>query len=177
MYYNALSFDCCIPLLVALIVFYRFTGLAFCDMKALTYDDIQDDDKGNTWIRKARAKTGEMCIVPMLEVPRQLILKYAEHPVVKEKGVVMPVITNQKMNAYLKEIADLARIKKHLTTHVARHTFASMSLCNNVSIEVISKMLGHSDIKTTQIYAKMQDQAVYDGMATMRSKFNTLQIV
>ena len=81
------------------------------------------------------------------------------------------------MNAYLKEIADLAKIKKHLTTHVARYTFASMSLCNNVSIEVISKMLGHSDIKTTQIYAKMQDQAVYDGMATMRSKFNTLQIV
>lgn len=158
-------------------VFCCFTGLAFCDMKALTYDDIQDDDKGNTWIRKARAKTGEMCIVPMLEVPRQLILKYAEHPVVKEKGVAMPVITNQKMNAYLKEIADLAKIKKHLTTHVARHTFASMSLCNNVSIEVISKMLGHSDIKTTQIYAKMQDQAVYDGMATMRSKFNTLQIV
>lgn len=61
--------------------------------------------------------------------------------------------------------------------HVARHTFASMSLCNNVSIEVISKMLGHSDIKTTQIYAKMQDQAVYDGMATMRSKFNNVQVV
>lgn len=61
--------------------------------------------------------------------------------------------------------------------HIARHTFASMSLCNNVSIEVISKMLGHSDIKTTQIYAKMQDQAVYDGMATMRSKFGDLQVV
>lgn len=158
-------------------VFCCFTGLAFCDMKALTPYDIQNDDKGNTWIRKARAKTGEMCIIPMLEVPRQLILKYADHPVVKAKEVVMPVITNQKMNAYLKEIADLAKIKKHLTTHVARHTFASMSLCNNVSIEVISKMLGHSDIKTTQIYAKMQDQAVYDGMATMRSKFNNIQVV
>lgn len=92
-------------------------------------------------------------------------------------GVVLPVITNQKMNAYLKEIADLAKIKKNLTTHVARHTFASMSLCNNESIEVISKMLGHSDIKTTQIYAKMQDQAVYDCMATMRSKFGDLHIV
>ncbi|ROT11740.1 hypothetical protein EEL50_13185 [Muribaculaceae bacterium Isolate-105 (HZI)] len=158
-------------------VFCCFSGLAFCDMKSLTIDDIQDDDKGNTWIRKARAKTGEMCIIPMLDIPRQLIKKYSDHPVVKATGVVMPVITNQKMNAYLKEIADLAKIKKHLTTHVARHTFASMSLCNNVSIEVISKMLGHSDIKTTQIYAKMQDQAVYDGMATMRSKFNNVQVV
>lgn len=157
-------------------VFCCFSGLAFCDTKALKLSDIQTDDNGNTWIRKARAKTGEMCIVPMLEVPRQLIAKYSEHPTVKATGVALPVITNQKMNAYLKEIADLAKIKKHLTTHVARHTFASMSLSNNVSIEVISKMLGHSDIKTTQIYAKMQDQAVYDGMATMRSKFNGLHI-
>lgn len=157
-------------------VFCCFTGLAFCDMKALMQSDIQNDDNGNAWIRKERAKTGEMCIVPLLDIPRQLIEKYADHPTVKTTGVVLPVITNQKMNAYLKEIADLAKIKKHLTTHIARHTFASISMCNNVSIEVISKMLGHSDIKTTQIYAKMHDQAVYDGMATMRSKFNSVQM-
>lgn len=157
-------------------VFCCFTGLAFCDVKALKLADIQQDDSSNTWIRKTRAKTGELCIIPMLEIPRQLIEKYAKHPTVIETGVVLPVITNQKMNAYLKEIADLAKIKKLLTTHVARHTFASMSLSNNVSIEVISKMLGHSDIKTTQIYAKMQDKAVYDGMATMRNKFNSLHI-
>lgn len=157
-------------------LFCCFTGLAFCDVKALKQTDIQQDDSNNTWIRKARAKTGEMCIIPMLEIPRQLIEKYAKHPTVTETGVVLPVITNQKMNAYLKEIADLAKIRKLLTTHVARHTFASMSLSNNVSIEVISKMLGHSDIKTTQIYAKMQDKAVYEGMATMRSKFNGLHI-
>lgn len=157
-------------------VFCCFTGLAFCDMKALMQSDIQTDDNGNAWIRKERAKTGEMCIVPLLDIPRQLIKKYADHPTVKATGVVLPVITNQKMNAYLKEIADLAKIKKHLTTHALRHTFASISMCNNVSIEVISKMLGHSDIKTTQIYAKMHDQAVYDGMATMRSKFNTVSV-
>lgn len=80
------------------------------------------------------------------------------------------------MNAYLKEIADLAGIKKHLTTHVARHTFASMSLCNHVSIEVISKMLGHSDIRTTQIYAKMQDQAIYDDVEKMRRKFDSVNL-
>lgn len=157
-------------------VFCCFTGLAFCDVKALMQTDIQQDENGNTWIRKARAKTGEMCIIPMLDIPRQLIEKYSKHPTVTGTGVVLPVITNQKMNAYLKEIADLAKLKKHLTTHIARHTFASMSLCNNVSIEVICKMLGHSDIKTTQIYAKMQDQAVYDGMATMRDKFNNVQL-
>ena len=76
------------------------------------------------------------------------------------------------MNAYLKEIADLARIEKHLTTHLARHTFASLSLSNHVPIESISKMLGHSDIRTTQIYAKTQDKTVYEDMATMRQKFD-----
>lgn len=157
-------------------IFCCFTGLAFCDMKSLLLSDIQTDNNGNSWIKKERAKTGELCIIPMLDIPRQLVQKYSSHPTVVANGVALPVITNQKMNAYLKEIADLAKIKKHLTTHIARHTFASMSLCNNVSIEVISRMLGHSDIKTTQIYAKMQDQAVYDGMATMRNKFNNIQI-
>lgn len=90
--------------------------------------------------------------------------------------MVLPVITNQKMNAYLKEIADLARIEKHLTTHLARHTFASLSLSNHVPIESISKMLGHSDIRTTQIYAKTQDKTVYDDMATMRQKFDCVMM-
>lgn len=157
-------------------IFCCFTGLAFCDMKALVRSDIQEDENGVIWIRKARAKTGIMCVIPMMEIPQQLIRKYAEHPTVKATGVVLPAITNQKMNAYLKEIADLARIKKHLTTHVARHTFASMSLCNNVSIEVICKMLGHNDIKTTQIYAKMQDQTVYKSMAGMRDRFDGVRI-
>ena len=108
----------------------------------------------------------------MLAVPRQIAAKYATNPVVIQKDVVIPVITNQKMNAYLKEIADLARIEKHLTTHLARHTFATLSLSNHVPIETISKMLGHSDIKTTQIYAKMQDRTIYEDMATMRQKFD-----
>ena len=95
-----------------------------------------------------------------------------DNPVVIKKDVVLPVITNQKMNAYLKEIADLARIEKHLTTHLARHTFATLSLSNHVPIESISKMLGHSDIRTTQIYAKMQDKTIYEDMATMRNKFD-----
>lgn len=81
-------------------------------------------------------------------------------------------MTNQKANAYLKELADLAKIQKHLTTHIARHTFATMSLNNHVPLETISKMLGHSDITTTQIYAKMLDKTISEDMETMRNKFN-----
>ena len=103
-------------------VFCCFTGLAFCDVKPLLRSDISTDANGAVWIRKARAKTGELCVIPMLDIPMQLADKYEENPVVKATGVVLPVITNQKMNAYLKEIADLAKIKKLLTTHVARCT-------------------------------------------------------
>lgn len=122
------------------------------NIKSLLRSNITTDSEGNTWMRKAREKTGEMSIIPMLAVPRKIAEKYAEHPTVLQKDVVLPAITNQKMNAYLKEIADLARVEKHLTTHLARHTFATLSLSNHVPIESISKMLGHSDIRTTQIY-------------------------
>lgn len=153
-------------------VFCCFTGLAFCDIKSLKRSDITTDANGNAWIRKAREKTGEMSIIPMLAVPRKIAEKYAGHPTVIQKDVVLPVITNQKMNAYLKEIADLARVEKHLTTHLARHTFATLSLSNHVPIESISKMLGHSDIRTTQIYAKTQDKTIYEDMEFMRHKFD-----
>lgn len=155
-------------------VFCCFTGLAFCDIKSLKRSDIEKDADGNMWIRKSRNKTGELSIIPLLELPRQIAGKYSDHPVVLAEGVVLPVSTNQKMNAYLKEIADLAKITKPLTTHIARHTFASLSLSNHVPIESIQKMLGHTDIKTTQIYAKMQDKTVYEDMQSMRDKFNRL---
>jgi len=90
------------------------------------------------------------------------------------KNLVIPVISNQRMNSYLAEIADLAKIGKHLTTHIARHTFATMSLNNHVPIETISKMLGHSDISTTQIYARMLDQTISEDMERMRAKFDTM---
>ena len=157
-------------------VFCCFTGLAFCDIKSLQWSDIEKDRDGNMWIRKSREKTGELSIIPMLEVPRQIADKYVNHPVAVSTGVVLPVCSNQKMNAYLKEIADLAKITKPLTTHIARHTFASLSLNNHVPLESIQKMLGHSDIKTTQIYAKIQDQTVYEDMQTMRNRFDRLSI-
>lgn len=157
-------------------VFCCFTGLAFIDIQTLKRSDISVDAEGNMWIRKKREKTDELSVIPLLEVPRKLIEKYKEHPKVMLDGVVIPVISNQRNNAYLKELADLAKINRHLTSHIARHTFATVSLNNHVPIETISKMLGHSDIKTTQIYAKMLDRTVYEDMAVMRDKFDRVMM-
>ncbi len=153
-------------------VFCCFTGLTFCDIKSLKRSDITTDADGRMWIRKHREKTGELSVIPLLDVPRRLIEKYRNHPKVLLEDVVLPVISNQRLNAYLKEVEDLAKINCHLTSHIGRHTFATLSLSNHVPIESISKMLGHSYIRTTQIYAKMQDKTIYEDMATMRNKFD-----
>ena len=157
-------------------VFCCFTGLAFIDIQTLKRSDISTDAEGNMWIRKKREKTDELSVIPLLEVPRKLIEKYKGHPKVMLEDVVLPVISNQRNNAYLKELADLAKINRHLTSHIARHTFATVSLNNHVPIESISKMLGHADIKTTQIYAKMLDSTVYEDMAVMRDKFDSVMM-
>lgn len=154
-------------------VFCCFTGLAFIDISSLKRSDIYVDADGNKWIRKHREKTGELSTIPLLEIPQKIMEKYADHPKVVANDVVIPVFSNQRTNSYLKEIASLAKIKKHLTSHIGRHTFATMSLANHVPIESISKMLGHVDIKTTQIYAKMQDHTIYEDMEKMRQKFNS----
>lgn len=156
-------------------IFCCFTGLAFADVSTLSKKFIIEDDNGELWIRKPRQKTGEVSTIPLLDIPQKLIKKYENHPTVVSKGIVLPVISNQRMNSYLSEIATLAKVKKHLTTHIARHTFATMSLRNHVPIESISKMLGHSDIQTTQIYAKMLDEAVSEDMQKMRSKFDGIE--
>lgn len=156
-------------------VFCCFTGLAFIDVKSLKYSDISTDSHGKMWIRKSRQKTDELSVIPLLEIPVMLINKYKDHPAVISEGVVLPVSSNQKVNAYLKELADLAKIEKHLTTHLARHTFATMSLNNHVPLETISKMLGHSDISTTQIYAKMLEKTIDEDMDKMRERFSCVR--
>ena len=153
-------------------VFCCFTGLAFSDVSTLTADKIVTDADGELWIRKHREKTDELSSIPLLEIPRQIIEKYSDHKKIIGTDRLLPVLSNQRCNGYLKEIADLAGITKKLTTHVARHTFACLSLDNHVSIETISKMLGHSNIKTTQTYAKMQDKTISEDMVKMRRKFD-----
>jgi site-specific recombinase len=134
-------------------IFCCFTGLAFTDVQHLTPEHILCDNKGEYWIRKPREKTTNMCNIPLLEIPLKLIDKYKHHPECERKNIVFPVPSNQRMNSYLKEIADLCGIKENLSTHVARHSFTCIALANKVSMESIAKMLGHSNIKTTKIYA------------------------
>ncbi|MDE6814167.1 MAG: site-specific integrase [Duncaniella sp.] len=157
-------------------VFCCFCGLAFVDISTLTRDQIVTDNDGEIWIRKNRQKTGEVSTIPLLDIPKKIAEKYRNHPKAAEKNVVIPVISNQRMNSYLGEIAAKAEVKKHLTTHIARHTFATMSLNNHVPIETISKILGHSDITTTQIYARMLDKTISEDMERMRAKFDTMPV-
>lgn len=145
-------------------VFCCFTGLAFSDVKQLRTDHISMDINGAKWIRKKRQKTGNMCNIPLLEIPLQILEKYKDNPCCRAKGVLLPVLSNQKMNAYLKELADICGIDKTLTTHTARHTFATYALANGVSIENVAKMLGHSDTKMTRHYARVLDSTIFKEM-------------
>lgn len=168
LYYNALTFVFYIPLLVALIVFYLYTGLAFIDVYNLRPEHISEDSNGNLWIVKAREKTNNLCNIPLLSIPKQILEKYKDNPYCLDKGVMLPVPCNQLTNSYLKEIADLCGIRKNLTTHTARHSFATLiCLSNGVPIETISKMMGHYSIRTTQIYAEITNHKVSRDLETL----------
>lgn len=152
-------------------VFCCFTGLAFSDVKQLTPEHISIDINGDRWIRKTRQKTKNMCNVPLLGVAEEILIKYKDHPHCLTKGVLLPVLCNQKMNTYLKELADICNIKKVITTHTARHTFATLALANSVSIENVAKMLGHSDTKMTRHYAQVMDSSIKRDMENVRKLF------
>jgi len=150
-------------------IFCCYTGLAYIDVKNLTMDQISMGIDSNLWIKTKREKTQNLVNVPLLPPAYDIIKKYAHHPVRSKNNKVLPVMSNQKMNAYLKEIADICGITKNLTTHLARHTFATtVTLNNGASIESVSRMLGHSDIKTTQIYAKITDTKVSQEMEKLK---------
>lgn len=146
-----------------------WTGLAFIDVSELKEEHIIADNEGNLWIRKERHKTGIMCNVPLLDIPLEIIEKYKNHPLCQKKGILLPVLSNQKMNSYLKEIADCCGIKKNLSTHTGRHTFCSViTLANNVSLENIAKMVGHTNTRMTMRYAKVLDQSILRDMQNVR---------
>ena len=151
-------------------IFAAFTGLAFIDVQQLSPEHIVEDANGNLWIRKTRQKTKNMCNIPLLDIPLEILRKYADHPICQKRNVLLPVPCNQKMNSYLKEIADLCLIKKNLTTHAARHSYAtSVCLANGVSIENVANMLGHSNIKMTQHYARVLDSSILRDMTNVRN--------
>ena len=147
-------------------IFCCFTGLAFSDVKGLKREHIATDNNGALWIRKRRQKTNNMCNIPLLDIPKQILEKYKNHPNCIKNDTLLPVPCNQKMNAYLKEIADICGIEKELRTHTARHSYAtSVCLANGVTIENVAKMLGHSDTKMTRHYARVLDKSIMRDMA------------
>jgi site-specific recombinase XerD len=155
-------------------VFSCYTGLAYVDARKLKRSEVIKGIDNNMWIYTNRQKTDSLSRIPVLPVPSTIIEKYADHPQCENNGLLLPVMSNQKMNAYLKEIADLCGIQKPLTFHIARHTFATtVTLNNGVPIESVAKMMGHTSIKTTQIYAKVMDHKISEDMENLRQKLNS----
>jgi site-specific recombinase XerD len=155
-------------------VFCCFTGFSYIDVYQLTQKNIINGIDGGKWIVKNREKTKTNERVPLLPIAMEIIERYKEDLYCETKGCLLPVNTNQCYNAYLKEIATLCDIKKHLTTHIARHTFATtVTLENDVPIETVSHMLGHRNIKTTQLYAKVTDRKISNNMQALQSKLQT----
>ena len=146
-----------------------FTGLAYVDVANLTQENIRKSFDGKLWIITKRQKTNTDVNVPLLDIPKMILKKYKGK---LPNGKVLPVISNQKLNAYLKEIADVCGIKKNLTFHLARHTFATTTtLAKGVPIETVSKMLGHTNIETTQIYARITNNKIGNDMQGLDKKF------
>lgn len=154
-------------------IFACYTGLAYVDVKNLKQDNLIKGMDGQLWIHTHRQKTDIASKIPLLDPALQIIEKYKDHPLADNNETLLPVLTNQKMNAYLKEIADISGVNKNLTFHCARHTFATtVTLSNGVPIETVSKMLGHTNIKTTQIYAKITDKKIGKDMESLRHHLN-----
>jgi len=152
-------------------LFSCYSGLAYIDVTNLTTENIRKGIDGNNWIISQRQKTKVPSNIPLLPIPEQLIKKYKSSPGKKSENHILPHLSNQKLNAYLKELADLTGITKNLTFHIARHTFATtVTLANGVPIESISSMLGHKNIKTTQIYSKVISEKVSKDMNVLKQK-------
>ena len=143
------------------------TGLAFSDVKQLRPEHIVTDINGLRWIRKTRQKTGNMCNIPLIDKAQAILSRYGDNAYCQTHGVLLPVCSNQKMNVYLKELADICGIRKHLSTHTARHTFATLTLASGATIENVAKMLGHSDTKMTRHYARILDSSILQDMQTV----------
>jgi site-specific recombinase XerD len=154
-----------------LFLFSCYTGLAYIDTMNLTAGNIIKGIDGNDWLITSRQKTDTDVRVPLLPQAEELIKKYKDHPKAANHGTLFPVISNQKTNAYLKEIADLCNINKAITFHIARHTFATtITLSNGVPIESVSKMLGHTTIRSTQVYAKVVEQKLSEDMQNLKKR-------
>lgn len=154
-------------------LFMALTGYAYKDAQLLTQDNVVKFFDGEDWIVKNREKTWCRENVPLLPLAKEILAKYKDHPYCIANNCLLPIRSNQRFNGYLKEIADLCGIPKNLTTHTARHTFATtVTLANGVPLETVSAMLGHKSIRTTQIYAKIVASKISTDMRPLYQKFN-----
>lgn len=154
-------------------IFQCYTGLAYIDVFNLKKTDIKKGYDNELWIMTARQKTDSETNVPLLPKALEIMQRYSTHPVCIERGSVLPVKSNQKMNAYLKEIADLTGVECELNTHKARRTFAStVTLANNVPIHVVKVMLGHHSVQQTEEYAMTEQQSVGREMKQLQERLS-----
>lgn len=155
-------------------VFCCYTGLSYVDVMSLTPSHIVAGSDGERWIRTCREKTLIPVNVPLLPQALKILDKYKTNIRAMSDGTVFPIISNQKVNSYLKELADICGISKNVTFHIARHTFATtVTLSNGVPIETVSKILGHTKITTTQIYAKVVEKKLAEDMANLKLRLNS----
>ena len=141
-------------------VFCCLTGLAFADADHLRREHLSQDDEGRWWIHKPREKTSVMSRIPLLPASLEILRRYERDEACLARGRVLPTPSNQKMNAYMKEIAAVCGIDKVLTTHCARHTFACMAVEYSMPIDVLAKILGHSNTNMTRHYAKFSETVI-----------------
>jgi integrase len=157
-------------------LFSCYTGLSYSDVEKLTSSAISTGIDGKKWIFTTRTKADTLTRVPLLPPALAILDRYAKSTASINSGKLLPILSNQRMNSYLKELADICGIKKELTFHCSRHTFATtVTLTNGVPIETASSMLGHRSLRTTQHYAKIIDKKVSDDMNSLHTKF-TLSI-
>lgn len=155
-------------------LFSCYTGLAYSDVEKLTSSDISTGIDGKKWIFTTRTKTDTLTRVPLLPPALTILDTYSKSPATVNSGKLLPILTNQRMNSYLKELADICGFTKELTFHCARHTFATtVTLTNGVPIETVSSMLGHRSLRTTQHYAKIIDKKVSKDMDFLHAKFTS----
>lgn len=156
-----------------LFIFSCFSGLAYIDVAGLRKEHIRKSFDGNLWIMTKLVKIGTDVNVPLFDIPKMILDKYKNN---LPNGKILPIISNQKLNSYLKEIADLSGIRKNLTFHLARHTFATTTtLSKGVPIETVSKMLGHTNIETTQIYARITNKKISVDMKGLSEQFTDIE--
>lgn len=154
-------------------LFCCFTGLAYVDIKKLNASEVSVGVDNELWIFTRRGKTNIPSRIPLLPMSKRILDVYKDHPQCVNSKKLLPVLSNQKYNSYLKELADIWKISKNLTTHTARHTFVTtVTLSNGVPIESVSKMLGHKKLQTTQHYARVLDIKVSEDMEALRIKLH-----